>query len=173
KTGIVEVVYVDEEGNELLKEEMSGKVDEEYKVVEKTIEKYKVKSIEGDKEGTYKIEKQIVKITMEKIRGTVKVFLFDQDGNLLGTLEGDGVVGETYEIELPEKEGYYIDGEKEISVEYVDGEIVINVNYVKIVEEEELIEPPATGDINVVFYIVTAFASIIAMLKVILKNSKN
>ncbi|MBO5477883.1 MAG: hypothetical protein J6A15_09050, partial [Clostridia bacterium] len=95
-----------------------------------------------------------------------------QDGNLLGTLEGDGVVGETYEIELPEKEGYYIDGEKEISVEYVDGEIVINVNYVKIVEEEP-VEPPATGDINVVFYIVIAFASIITMLKVALKNSKN
>ena len=43
KRGIVEVIYVDEEGNELYKEEMEGKVDEKYKVEEKEIENYRIK----------------------------------------------------------------------------------------------------------------------------------
>ncbi|MBO5477853.1 MAG: MucBP domain-containing protein, partial [Clostridia bacterium] len=170
KTGIVEVVYVDEKGNELLKEELTGKVDEAYKIEQKEIKLYRVKEVIGETEGTFGLEKKIVKFAMERIPGTVKVFLFDQDGKIIGQLDGNGFVGETYQVELPEKEGYYIDGENKITVDYIDGEIVINVNYIKIVED--LIEPPATGDINVIVYLASTILSTILITKILLKKTE-
>ena len=83
---------------------------------------------------------------MEKIPGRVIVNLLDGDGNVLDRIEKDGFVGEKLKIDLPEKEGYYIKGDKTIEVDYKEGEIVINVEYIKI-------EPaPETGDINVLVY---------------------
>ena len=146
KTGEVEVVYVDENGEELLKESLTGKVDEEYKVVAKTIKNYRIKEVVGEEEGVYELDKIIVKYVMEKIPGRVIVNLLDGDGNVLDRIEKDGFVGEKLKIDLPEKEGYYIKGDKTIEVDYEEGEIVINVEYIKI-------EPaPETGDINVLVY---------------------
>ena len=146
KTGEVEVVYVDENGEELLKESLTGKVDEEYKVVAKTIKNYRIKEVVGEEEGVYELDKKIVKYVMEKIPGRVIVNLLDGDGNVLDRIEKDGFVGEKLKIDLPEKEGYYIKGDKTIEVDYKEGEIVINVEYIKI-------EPaPETGDINVLVY---------------------
>ena len=146
KTGEVEVVYVDENGEELLKESLTGKVDEEYKVVAKTIKNYRIKEVVGEEEGVYELDKIIVKYVMEKIPGRVIVNLLDGDGNVLDIIKKDGFVGEKLKIDLPEKEGYYIKGDKTIEVDYKEGEVVINVEYIKI-------EPaPETGDINVLVY---------------------
>ena len=146
KTGEVEVVYVDENGEELLKESLTGKVDEEYKVVAKTIKNYRIKEVVGEEEGIYELDKIIVKYVMEKIPGRVIVNLLDGDGNVLDRIKKDGFVGEKLKIDLTEKEGYYIKGDKTIEVDYKEGEVVINVEYIKI-------EPaPETGDINVLVY---------------------
>ena len=167
KTGIVEIVYADEEGNELLKEELTGRVDDEYSIEIKDITNYRIKEVVGETEGQYTIEKQIVKFVMEKLRGKVIVNLLDQNGNLIGQFEEEDFVGEMFEIELPEKEGYYIDGENKVTVEYIDGEIVINVNYIKIEE------PPATGDINIIVYLITTLSSMVIIGKILLKKTKN
>ncbi|MBQ8379267.1 MAG: MucBP domain-containing protein [Clostridia bacterium] len=167
KTGIVEIVYADEEGNELLKEELTGRVDEDYVIEIKDINNYRIKEVVGETEGQYTVEKQIVKFVMEKLRGKVIVNLLDQNGNLIGQIEEEDFVGEIFNVELPEKEGYYIDGENKVTVEYIDGEIIVNVNYIKIEE------PPATGDINVMVYLIAALTSMILIGKITLKNSKN
>ena len=149
KRGIVEVIYVDEEGKELYKEEMEGKVDEEYKVEEKEIENYRIKERPGNAQGVYEEGRIVVKYVMERIRGTVVVNLIDDKGNILETINGEGYTGEIYELEIPEKEGYEIVGDKYVKVEIVEGEQVINVYYKKIEEA------PQTGDLNVYMYIVT------------------
>ena len=149
KRGIVEVIYVDEEGKELYKEEMEGKVDEEYKVEEKEIENYRIKERPENAQGVYEEGRIVVKYVMERIRGTVVVNLIDDEGNIMETINGEGYAGDIYELEIPEKEGYEIVGEKFVKVEIVEGEQVINVYYRKIEEA------PQTGDINVYMYIVT------------------
>ena len=115
-------------------------------MVAKTIKNYRIKEVVGEEEGVYELDKIIVKYVMEKIPGRVIVNLLDGDGNVLDRIEKDGFVGEKLKIDLPEKEGYYIKGDKTIEVDYKEGEVVINVEYIKI-------EPaPETGDINVLVY---------------------
>ena len=75
KTGTVEIVYVDTEGNELLKEEISGKVDEAYSIKAKEIEKYRLVETEGEVDGEFGLEKQIVKFVFEKIKGKIEIIL--------------------------------------------------------------------------------------------------
>jgi len=156
KTGIVEVIYVDEEGNELFVETMEDKVDNEYKVEEKEVKNYRVKEYPENLEGIYELEKQTVTYIMEKIPGKVIVNLKDEEGNIMKVLEGNGYVGEEYEIELPEIEGYFIDGEKILKVAYEDGEVVVDVIYNKV---------PETGDINVVINLAILILSVAVVTK--------
>ena len=150
KRGIVEVIYVDEEGKELYKEEMEGKVDEEYKVEEKEIENYRIKERPENAQGVYEEGRIVVKYVMERIRGTVIVNFVDKEGNKLKDQERvEGYVGEEYDLKAPEIEGYRVVENEEIKVKYIEGEQVINVVY------EKIEEAPQTGDINVYMYIVT------------------
>ena len=89
KTGTVEIVYVDTEGNELLKEEISGKVDEAYSIKAKEIEKYRLVETEGEVDGEFGLEKQIVKFVFEKIKGKITINFVDKDGNIL---EDDDII---------------------------------------------------------------------------------
>ncbi len=93
---------------------------------------------------------------MEKIPGKVIVNLKDEEGNIMKVLEGNGYVGEEYEIELPEIEGYFIDGEKILKVAYEDGEVVVDVIYNKV---------PETGDINVVINLAILILSVAVVTK--------
>ena len=170
KTGTVEIVYVDTEGNELLKEEISGKVDEAYSIKAKEIEKYRLVETEGEVDGEFGLEKQIVKFVFEKIKGKITINFVDKDGNILfESVVTEGEIDEEYYYEALEKEGYEIAENAKIEVKYIDGEIIIDVVYEKI----ELPEPPATGDINLVLYLVIALGSILTISKVILKRSEN
>ena len=146
KISQVEVIYVDEEGNELKIEELEGKVDSEYKITPKDIENYRIKEMPDNVEGIYTLDKITVTYVMEKIPGKVIVNLKDKQGNIIGKMEANGYVGESIRIELPEKEGYYIVGGTIIEVDYEDGEIVIDVEY-------EKIEIPETSDISVGLYL--------------------
>ena len=150
KRGIVEVIYVDEEGKELYKEEMEGKVDEEYKVEEKEIENYRIKERPENAQGVYEEGRIVVKYVMERIRGTVIVNFVDKEGNKLKDQERvEGYVGEEYDLKAPEIEGYRVVENEEIKVKYIEGEQVINVVY------EKIEEAPQTGDMNIYIYIGT------------------
>ena len=169
KTGSVEVVYVDENGNELLKDILTGKVDEEFKVEQKAIELYQVKEVEGKLEGVYTLEKQFVKYIMERIPGKVIVNIYDNEGNYIGSIESEGFVGDVAEIELPQKDGYTIEGDTKLEIEYKEGETIVNIApYHKI----ELQEPPATGDMNLILYLIILISSLIIIRRTILKHSK-
>ena len=162
KRGIVEVIYVDEEGNELYKEEMEGKVDEKYKVEEKEIENYRIKERPNNAEGVYEEGRIIVKYVMEKVRGTVVVNFVDREGNKLKEEErSEGYVGEEYNLKAPEIEGYRVVENEEIKVIYIEGEQVIEVIY------EKIEEAPQTGDINIYIYMVGIIVGVYVINKIL------
>ena len=142
KVGRVTVIYEDTEGNELLREVLEGKVDEMYNVEQKQFDGYKLKSVTGERQGTYTEEEKVVKFILERIKGKIVVKVVDEDGNELDRIEDEGYLGELFETDLPQIDGYYFDGEKHLKVEYREGETVILVEYKK-VERPEL---PETGD---------------------------
>ncbi|MDO4282284.1 MAG: MucBP domain-containing protein [Clostridia bacterium] len=146
KIGKVEIIYEDEEGNELLKEIIEGKVDEEYKVEEKEIRNYRVKEKPQNTEGVFELDTITVKYIMEKIPGKVIINLVDEDGNVLDRIEKDGYVGEICEIVLPEKEGYYVE-DKIVRIDYQEDPNEINIIYKKTLL-------PNTSDINIWKYVI-------------------
>ena len=80
----------------------------------------------------------------------------------------EGEIDEEYYYEALEKEGYEIAENAKIEVKYIDGEIIIDVVYEKI----EVPEPPATGDVNVVLYIIIALGSAIVLSRKVISFSK-
>ena len=143
---------------------MTGKVGEEYKVEEKEIKNYKIKEYPKNTEGVYTEETIEVRYVMEKLEGKVIVNLIDEKGNVMDKIEKEGYVGEIYELQLPEKEGYELTGDKYIKVEIVEGEQVINVYYTKIEEA------PQTGDINIYLYVVAIVVSAYIIRKILKKR---
>jgi len=67
RIGTVEIIYEDENGNLLLKEEINGKIDERYKVDKKEIEGYMIKGEAENSEGNFGIKRIVVKYIMKKI----------------------------------------------------------------------------------------------------------
>ena len=154
KTGKVEVIYEDREGNVLLKEEMTGKVKEKYKVEEKEIKNYKIVERPEQTEGEYKEGTIILKYILEKKQGRITVNFVDKEGNKLAeSITTEGYVEEKYELEAPEIEGYKVIKNGQIKTEYTEEEQIIDVVY----EKEEI---PETGDINVMIYIVMSIVTI-------------
>ena len=154
KTGKVEVIYEDREGNVLLKEEMTGKVKEKYKVEEKEIKNYKIVERPEQTEGEYKEGTIILKYILEKKQGRITVNFVDKEGNKLAeSITTEGYVEESYELEAPEIEGYKVIKNGQIKTEYTEEEQIIDVVY----EKEEI---PETGDINVTLYIIMSIVTI-------------
>ena len=154
KTGKVEVIYEDREGNVLLKEEMTGKVKEKYKVEEKEIKNYKVVERPEKTDGEYKEGTIILKYILEKKQGRITVNFVDKEGNKLAeSITTEGYVEEKYELEAPEIEGYKVIKNGQIKTEYTEEEQIIDVVY----EKEEI---PETGDINVTLYIIMSIVTI-------------
>ena len=140
KTGKVEVIYEDREGNVLLKEEMTGKVKEKYKVEEKEIKNYKIVERPEQTEGEYKEGTIILKYILEKKQGRITVNFVDKEGNKLAeSITTEGYVEESYELEAPEIEGYKVIKNGQIKTEYTEEEQIIDVVY-------EKVEIPETGD---------------------------
>ena len=146
--------YEDREGNVLLKEEMTGKVKEKYKVEEKEIKNYKIVERPEQTEGEYKEGTIILKYILEKKQGRITVNFVDKEGNKLAeSITTEGYVEEKYELEAPEIEGYKVIKNGQIKTEYTEEEQIIDVVY----EKEEI---PETGDINVMIYIVMSIVTI-------------
>lgn len=71
KYGAVEIIYEDEKGNIVLKEIMRGKVEEEYKVIRKEIENYRIEKEAENAEGKYSLEKVTVKYIVRRVASEV------------------------------------------------------------------------------------------------------
>ena len=130
--------------------------------VDKYIQNYRIKEYPTNSQGIYKVNKQIVTYVMEKIPGKVIIQIKDDDGNIIETIEEEGKVGEEYEIELPEKQGYTYNDEKIIKGQYEEGDKIIEVIYH--LDKAS----PDTGDINVgltILLIILFVAGIIYVVK--------
>ena len=169
KTGKIIVRYVDEEGNELLKEEMTGKVGEEYKVEEKEIEGYEVVERPEKLEGEYKEGETELVFVLRREKGTIKVEFVDEDGNVIQeAYVEENYVGEEFYIELPEIEGYKIVGDSKVKATFVEGELVIEAKYEKIQEEVNI----DTGDIAVIAIVCVAVVCVAGIVYVVIRNKK-
>lgn len=166
KTGIVEIIYIDENGNELLSDTLEDKVDNKYSIDPKEIQNYRIKEYPTNSQGIYKVNKQIVTYVMEKIPGKVIIQIKDDDGNIIETIEEEGKVGEEYEIELPEKQGYTYNDEKIIKGQYEEGDKIIEVIYH--LDKAS----PDTGDINVGLTILLIILFVAGIIYVVKKYKK-
>ena len=158
KQGKVKVVYVDEEGKELYREIITGKVDEEYEVKEKEIKNYRIKEYASNRRGKIEVEEKEVRYIMEKIPGKVIINIVDEEGKIVEVIEKEGYVGEVCKIKLPEINGYRNENEKEIEIEYEE-EIQIEIMYKKIVIA------PDTSDINLYLHMIVLMTSLVAVVK--------
>ncbi len=167
KQAIIEVIYEDEKGKEIYKEIIEGKVGEKYKVEVKEIENYKIINTSENIEGEYTIEEIVVKIKVEKLKVKVTINIVDEKGNIIETIEKEGNIGNTEEIELPKIDGYYTE-EKSIVIEYG------KENNINIVYKKMLFNIPNTSDKNIYVYIGIFVVSVIVIctVAIIIKKKK-
>ncbi|MBC1611352.1 MucBP domain-containing protein [Listeria welshimeri] len=111
--GTVTVNYQDEQGNSLAPSEtLKGDVGKTYKTVQKDVEGYDFKEVQGNATGEFTTKAQVVNYIYAKTvtpveQGTVTVNYQDEQGNTVApteTLKGD--VGETYTTVQKDVEGY-------------------------------------------------------------------
>ncbi|MBF2639352.1 MucBP domain-containing protein [Listeria welshimeri] len=111
--GTVTVNYQDEQGNSLAPSEtLKGDVGKTYKTVQKDVEGYDFKEVQGNATGEFTTKAQVVNYIYAKTvtpveQGTVTVNYQDEQGNSVApteTLKGD--VGETYTTVQKDVEGY-------------------------------------------------------------------
>ncbi|MBC1674539.1 MucBP domain-containing protein [Listeria welshimeri] len=111
--GTVTVNYQDEQGNSVAPSEtLKGDVGKTYKTVQKDVEGYDFKEVQGNATGEFTTKAQVVNYIYAKTvtpveQGTVTVNYQDEQGNTVApteTLKGD--VGETYTTVQKDVEGY-------------------------------------------------------------------
>ncbi|MBC2343087.1 MucBP domain-containing protein [Listeria welshimeri] len=111
--GTVTVNYQDEQGNAVAPSEtLKGDVGKTYKTVQKDVEGYDFKEVQGNATGEFTTKAQVVNYIYAKTvtpveQGTVTVNYQDEQGNTVApteTLKGD--VGETYTTVQKDVEGY-------------------------------------------------------------------
>ncbi|MBC2199949.1 MucBP domain-containing protein [Listeria welshimeri] len=111
--GTVTVNYQDEQGNSVAPSEtLKGDVGKTYKTVQKDVEGYDFKEVQGNTTGEFTTKAQVVNYIYAKTvtpveQGTVTVNYQDEQGNTVApteTLKGD--VGETYTTVQKDVEGY-------------------------------------------------------------------
>ncbi|MBC1454489.1 MucBP domain-containing protein [Listeria welshimeri] len=111
--GTVTVNYQDEQGNTVAPSEtLKGDVGKTYKTVQKDVEGYDFKEVQGNATGEFTTKAQVVNYIYAKTvtpveQGTVTVNYQDEQGNSVApteTLKGD--VGETYTTVQKDVEGY-------------------------------------------------------------------
>ena len=150
KEGIIEVNYIDIDTNKSLYNQIisSGKIDGKYYTEDKIEQinkennnNYQLVKIDGNIEGTYKVDKQIITYYYKKInKGTIIVNFIDKEGNiLLPKLVSEDIVGNDYYLKAPEIDGYKVVENPEINSTYINGKLTFNIVYEK---EKEIITVP-------------------------------
>lgn len=167
KTGKVTVIYEDENGNVLKTANFTDKLDEEYDITLEHIYGYNVKEIlEGSLSGNYSEEEQTIRVVLEKMSSKITVRYLDEEGNVLDTYESENFVGEDFEFNLPEKEGYYLVSEPTIKTKFEENDNTIDVYYKKIVE----VSNPKTLDLGIARYLIIGAISIVGLAALITKK---
>lgn len=169
KTGKVVIKYIDVVGNVLLKDEITGKVEEQYKVDSKEIEGYNIITVPEKTEGTF-IDGiiELIFILDKKESGVIIIKYLDENGNIIKEqYYEEGEVGKEFINELPQIPGYELISENKIKTEFVSGEAVFVAKYRKI---DNYI--PDTSDVLKPTILVTIITCIFGILYVILKNKK-
>lgn len=169
KTGKVVIKYIDVVGNVLLKDEITGKVEEQYKVDSKEIEGYNIITVPEKTEGTF-IDGiiELIFILDKKEIGVIIIKYLDENGNIIKEqYYEEGEVGKEFINELPQIPGYELISENKIKTEFVSGEAVFVAKYRKI---DNYI--PDTSDVLKPTILVTIITCIFGILYVILKNKK-
>lgn len=169
KTGKVVIKYVDVVGNVLLKDQITGKVEEQYKVDQKEIEGYNIITIPEKTEGTF-IDGiiELIFILDKKESGVIIIKYLDENGNIIKEqYYEEGEVGKEFLNELPQIPGYELISENKIKTEFVSGETVFVAKYRKV---DNYI--PDTSDVLKPTILITIITCIFGILYVILKNKK-
>ncbi len=169
KTGKVVIRYVDVVGNVLLKDQITGKVEEQYKVDQKEIEGYNIITIPEKTEGTF-IDGiiELIFILDKKESGVIIIKYLDENGNIIKEqYYEEGEVGKEFLNELPQIPGYELISENKIKTEFVSGETVFVAKYRKV---DNYI--PDTSDVLKPTILITIITCIFGILYVILKNKK-
>jgi len=181
ETGKVIVKYVDQDGKEIIKEELIGKVGEDYKVTVKDISGYDIVEIPENTTGKYGKDtvEVIIKVVDSKIKpvnqGTIVVKHIDENGNIIKEdyIE-NGEIGKYFAYKVPEIEGYKRVGDEKIKAQFVDGRLVFEAKYEKVPEnntgntdpeENKPFDLPNTGDIDVVLFASISILSLILIKK--------
>ncbi|MBC1520320.1 LPXTG cell wall anchor domain-containing protein [Listeria aquatica] len=111
KTGRVHVFYQDEMGKELASQEvLSGNIDDNYQTVQKQIDNYQLKKVEGNPSGKYTAANQTVTYIYEKVDGKpVTVKYVDTGGNELAPADSlTGKLGDPFHA-IPKKiDGWHL-----------------------------------------------------------------
>lgn len=169
KLGELVIKYIETNGNELLREEITGKVEEKYKVESKEIEGYKVITIPENTEGVFVdgiIE--LIFILEKKDIGKIIIKYLDEDGNIIkDEYYEEGEVGKEFVNELPKIPGYELIGENKIQSEFIKGENIFIAKYKKV---DTYI--PDTSDTLKLEIILITFACVLGIIFVLLKNKK-
>lgn len=158
-TSKVIVIYEDTEGNEVLRQEITGKVGDKYSVTIKDIPGYEIVEKPDNTTGTYTDDSIVIKVIVEKSQvkpieqGTIVVKYVDDEGNIIKEdyIE-EGEVGKNFYMELPEIDGYELLVQKVIKSKFTNGEQVFEAKYRKL--SENIFDLPNTGDINITLYII-------------------
>ncbi len=164
KRGKVIVTYEDRDGNILQEEELEGRVEDKFTIVEEKIEDYDIVERPDSLEGEFEDGTIYKKFVVEKRRGKITVNFKDTEGEeMYPSITDEGYVKDPYDYEAPDKSGYRIVENEEIHVHYEDGEIVIDVIYEKL---------PDTSDINVYMLFEVLVVSLLAISRIV-KNLIN
>ena len=164
-TGNVFVTYEDTEGNILLEDEITGKVDEPFNIEEKEIPFYRVIERPESTEGILIDDTIELKYILEKIKGIINVNFIDRQGNTIyESISTEGYLNEEFYLKANNKDGYQIVENEEIRVNFVEGETTIDVIY------EKMQEPPRTGDIDVILLTLILTISIVGVIYIVSKK---
>lgn len=111
KTGRVHVFYKDEMGKELASQEvLSGNIDDNYQTVQKQIDNYQLKKVEGSPSGKYTAANQTVTYIYEKVDGKpVTVKYVDTSGNELAPADSlTGKLGDPFHVVPKKIDGWHL-----------------------------------------------------------------
>ena len=161
RTSKVEIEGIDQESGEVLYQgEVSGLEGDKYETYPREIEGYELVKIPDNQNGTYKRNNEKVVYEYRKIAGKVEVkYVDDETGEILGSYEIEGKVGENYKTEKREYEGYRlvkVEGEESGVLEREGKEVIYHYErktgtlVVKYIDEEgkEILKEESKGKVG-------------------------
>lgn len=180
KRGNVIILYVDESGNEIGREQDSNEVGKPYSYTDEDIIReipgYTFIKIDGEKTGRFKEDDIIIYCRYEKIkRGNVIVVCIDENNEIIKRTITTEIVGTHYDLgEVGEHiEGYtFLGVEGETNGKYKVEDTIVTYRYRKNVPSTNVVTRPKTGD-NIIKYVVIGIAVFALLIIIVIIKRKN